>query len=41
LLEAQHPAGNALLVEFVIAQRAAGSDATGLDTTMLVLTDSR
>jgi hypothetical protein len=41
LLEAQHPAGNVLLVEVVIAQRAAGSDATRLDATMLVFTGSR
>jgi hypothetical protein len=41
LLEAQHPAGNVLLVEVVIAQPAAGSDATRLDTTMLVFTGSR
>jgi hypothetical protein len=41
LLEAQHPAGNVLLVEVVIPQRTAGSDATRLDTTMLVFTGSR
>jgi O-methyltransferase domain len=41
LLEAQHPVGNVLLVEVVIPQRTAGSEATGLDTTMLVLTGSR
>jgi hypothetical protein len=41
LLEAQHPAGNVLFVEVVIPQRTAGSDATRLDTTMLVFTGSR
>jgi hypothetical protein len=41
LLEAQHPAGNVLLVEVVIPQRTAGSDPTRLDTTMLVFTGSR
>jgi hypothetical protein len=41
LLEAQHPAGNVLLVEVVIPQRTAGSDATRLHTTMLVVTGSR
>ena len=41
MLEAQHPAGNVLLVEVVIPQRTAGSDATRLDTTMLVFTGSR
>jgi hypothetical protein len=40
LLEPQHPAGNVLLVEVVIPQRTAGSDATRLDTTMLVFTGS-
>ena len=41
MLEAQHPAGNVLLVEVVIPQRTIGSDATRLDTTMLVFTGSR
>jgi hypothetical protein len=41
LLEPQHPAGNVLPVEVVIPQRTAGSDATRLDTTMLVFTGSR
>jgi hypothetical protein len=41
LLGAQHPAGDVLLVEVVIPQRTAGSDATRLDTTMLVFTGSR
>jgi hypothetical protein len=41
LLEAQHPAGNVLLIEVVIPQPKAGSDATHLDTTMLVFTGSR
>jgi hypothetical protein len=40
LLEAEHPAGNVLLVEVVNPQRTAGSDATRLDTTMLVFTGS-
>ena len=34
-------AGNVLLVEVVIPQRTAGSEATGLDTAMLVLTGSQ
>jgi hypothetical protein len=38
LLDAQHLAGDFLLVEVVIPQRTAGSDATRLDTTMLVFT---
>jgi hypothetical protein len=40
LLGAQPPAGDVLLVGVVIAQRTAGSDATRLDTTMLVFTGS-
>jgi O-methyltransferase domain len=35
------PAGKVLLVEAVIPEDTAGSDATRLDTTMLVLTGSR
>jgi O-methyltransferase domain len=35
------PAGKVLLVEAVIPQGTAGSDATSLDTTMLVFTGSR
>ena len=38
---AMGPAGKVLLVEVVIPQRTAGSDATRLDTTMLVCTGSR
>jgi hypothetical protein len=38
LLEAQHPAGNVLLLEVVIPQPTVGSDATRLDTTMLGFT---
>lgn len=41
MLEPQHPAGNVLPVEVVIPQLTAGSDATGLATTMLVFTGSR
>ena len=41
MLEVQHPAGNVLLIEVVIPQCTAGSDATRLDTTMLVFTGSR
>jgi hypothetical protein len=41
LLEAQHPVGNVLLVEVVIPQRTAGSDATRLDTAMLMFTGSQ
>jgi hypothetical protein len=41
LLGAQYPAGNVLPVEVVIPQRPAGSDATRLDTTMLVFTGIR
>jgi hypothetical protein len=35
------PAGKVLLVEVVIPQGTAGSDATSLDTRMLVFTGSR
>jgi O-methyltransferase domain len=35
------PTGKVLLVEVVIPEDAAGSDATRLDTTMLVFTGSR
>jgi hypothetical protein len=38
---AMAPAGKVLLVEVVIPEGTAGSDATGLDTTMLVFTGSR
>jgi O-methyltransferase domain len=38
---AMAPAGKVLLVEVVIPQGTAGSDATRLDTTMLVFTGSR
>jgi hypothetical protein len=41
VLEAQHPAGNVLLVEVVFPSARLGSDATRLDTTMLVFTGSR
>jgi hypothetical protein len=38
---AMAPAGKVLLVEVVIPEGTAGSDATRLDTTMLVFTGSR
>jgi O-methyltransferase domain len=38
---AMAPAGKVLLIEVVIPEGNAGSDATGLDTTMLVFTGSR
>ena len=38
---AMAPAGTVLVVEVVIPQGTAGSDATRLDTTMLVFTGSR
>jgi hypothetical protein len=41
LLEAQHPAGNVLLVEVVISPTRGWFDAARLDTTMLVFTGSR
>jgi hypothetical protein len=41
LLEAQHPAGDVLLVEVVFPHARLGSDATRLDTTILVFTGSR
>ena len=41
MLEAQHLAGNVLYVEAAVPQRMAGSDATRMDTTMLVFTGSR
>jgi hypothetical protein len=41
LLEAQHPAGDVLLVKVVFPNTRLGSDATRLDTTILVFTGSR